>query len=73
MVLPQNLIDRIQIIPYRPLRNLELLSQIRFCYAAAPVYGEKKVVGVELNMTSFINQETSDVDMLIEEICPLPQ
>lgn len=42
-------------------------------YAAAPVYGEKKVVGVELNMTSFINQETSDVDMLIEEICPLPQ
>ncbi len=41
-------------------------------YAAASAFDEEEVVGVELNMASFVSEKRSDVDMLIEEICPLP-
>lgn len=43
-------------------------------YVASPVYGEEKVMQVDLSTESFLNSDgTSDIYVLINEICPVPE
>lgn len=42
-------------------------------YVQTPAYGEETVQSVELSVDSFFNEETSDIYMLVNEICPTPE